>query len=213
MKPQTRRKSPVHTWTAHPDPAKNEQGYRVCEGCGRKRIPMPESKHAYYRYEGGNIGCLSKPTMPTPETIVNNLIKPRRSPNKICKKGWRLSKELTDYCNHLAKENGIEYDELNIYTTTRMKRTLGTHYHRRATGEHAIVFNLGMLQHAPKDTVKEVILHELAHIVHPNHGREFKILCNKLGTCGRTHMPSWRKSEKSETATTKTPTKTPSKPL
>ena len=72
---------------------------------------------------------------------------------------------FTRRADHFCEEMGASYDQIQI----RNQKTRWGSYSQR-TGTLSLNFRLLM---APPEVVDYVIVHELAHAEHPNHGRRF----------------------------------------
>ncbi|CBH22740.1 Conserved hypothetical protein containing DUF45 (plasmid) [Salinibacter ruber M8] len=72
---------------------------------------------------------------------------------------------FTQRADHFCEEMGASYDQIQI----RNQKTRWGSYSQR-TGTLSLNFRLLM---APPEVVDYVIVHELAHAEHPNHGRRF----------------------------------------
>ncbi|MDG5799305.1 SprT family zinc-dependent metalloprotease [Marinilabiliaceae bacterium ANBcel2] len=77
--------------------------------------------------------------------------------------------------HYLSKKNGIRYNRLFI---KKMKTRWGS-----CSQRDNINLNIHMMR-LPDHLVDYVLLHELCHIIHKNHGTGFKVLLNRL-THGR----------------------------
>lgn len=81
----------------------------------------------------------------------------------------------------LVKPYGIEYPELGI---RKMKFRWGTCY----TERKKIIINRTLIK-TPKDCIDYVVLHELVHFKHKNHGKDFYKTLDIL-------MPDWQDRKK-----------------
>jgi len=87
-------------------------------------------------------------------------------------------RHFTQRADHFCEEMGASYEQIQI---RNQKTRWGSYSHR--TGTLSLNFRLLM---APPEVVDYVIVHELAHEEHPNHGSKFWRLVAK-------HVPSYEK--------------------
>lgn len=85
--------------------------------------------------------------------------------------------KLLDEVYPLVKPYHIPYPEIHI-------RDMSSIWGSCTVGQARIRLNLQLIKKDP-DCIKEVILHELIHFLHPNHGKEFYALLTEL-------MPDWK---------------------
>ena len=92
-----------------------------------------------------------------------------------------IFKDSLDRMYDLIKAYNIDYPELNI---RKMKSRWGTCY----PNKNKIILNRVLIK-APKDCIDYVVLHELIHFKHKNHGNDFYRLLDIL-------MPDWQSKKK-----------------
>ena len=66
---------------------------------------------------------------------------------------------------------------------TSAKKQIGS-----CSGKNSICYSWGLMQYAP-EAIDYVVVHELAHIIHKNHGKDFYKLIEK-------YLPDYKKREK-----------------
>ena len=74
--------------------------------------------------------------------------------------------------------------EINTFTVKRLKSKWGS---CDVVKKH-ITFNLDLMKY-PVHTIEYIVLHELAHLIEPNHSRRFHNIVS-------IYMPEWRKEKK-----------------
>lgn len=72
---------------------------------------------------------------------------------------------------------GVAYPQIKIRT---MKARWGSCHYKKGL----IILNTRLIE-APRESIEYVVLHELAHFIHPNHSRQFYALVESL-------MPDWK---------------------
>lgn len=77
----------------------------------------------------------------------------------------------------LFEPYGIAYPEIKIRL---MKSRWGSCHYKKGL----IILNTRLIE-APRESIEYVVLHELAHFIHPNHSRQFYDLVESL-------MPDWK---------------------
>lgn len=87
---------------------------------------------------------------------------------------------LTERTNHFAVIMGVKPSGIKI---TSAKKRFGS-----CSGKNAICYSWRLMQYPP-EAVDYVVVHELAHIIHKNHGREFYRLIEK-------YLPDYKNREK-----------------
>lgn len=111
---------------------------------------------------------------------------------KVLLEKTNLSEEEIKALTKLAKEiipKRIEYFSalMNLYPTgvkiTRAKKRFGS-----CNGKNSLCFSCFLMNY-PMEAVDYVVVHELAHIKHHNHSREFYTLINH-------YMPDYKQREK-----------------
>ena len=85
-------------------------------------------------------------------------------------------RERLDYCYNVVKREGIKYPSLEVRT---MSRRWGS-----CTTSGRILLN-PLLIHYPLYCIDYVIIHELCHLIHPNHSKDFYRLKEKF-------LPDWQ---------------------
>ena len=85
------------------------------------------------------------------------------------------NQELISRANKLKKKFIPEAPDFTIVFQERLKRTWGKCF----TNRRKIVIN-PVLAKYPKWVLDFVIIHELAHLLVPNHGKEFRSLVNRF---------------------------------
>ncbi len=86
-------------------------------------------------------------------------------------------KERTEY---FAKLMGLKYNGIKI---TSAKKRFGS-----CSGKNSICYSWRLMQYPP-EAIDYVVVHELAHTVHKNHGKDFYKLIEK-------YLPDYKKREK-----------------
>lgn len=94
---------------------------------------------------------------------------------------WYYKKALLHFYNLIEKLNKITKQQINNIQICKMKTKWGS---CNAETKN-ITLNIDLIK-KPKKCIEYVILHELAHLIHPNHSKEFY---NYL-TC---YMSDWQK--------------------
>ncbi len=87
---------------------------------------------------------------------------------------------LTERTGYFAKTMGLEPTGIKI---TSAKKRFGS-----CSGKNSICYSWRLMQY-PAEAIDYVVVHELAHIVHKNHGAEFYRLIEK-------YLPDYKKREK-----------------
>ena len=83
--------------------------------------------------------------------------------NKMLKE--ELKSMVSKYMNKYLKLMNLEVSELEI-------RTMKTRWGTCIPAKKKILFNFNLI-HCPKETIEYVVLHEIAHLIHPNHSKSF----------------------------------------
>lgn len=86
---------------------------------------------------------------------------------------------LRNRCLELAKQNGFTPTRISLRWTTSRWGSCST--------KGSISLSIALIM-APGEIQDYIILHELCHLVHPNHSREFHTLLNKLDTKCKEHL-------------------------
>lgn len=94
------------------------------------------------------------------ERLVKYSVSPEQE-NLIRKNALMYLKERTDY---YAKIMGLEYSGIKI---TSAKKRFGS-----CSGKNSICYSWRLMLYPP-EAIDYVVVHELAHIVHKNHGNSF----------------------------------------
>lgn len=84
---------------------------------------------------------------------------------------------VTDLTEIWAEQMSLEFKEINL---RKLKRTWGS----CKIKEKKITYSVYLAEKS-RDLIEYVVVHELAHLIYPNHGKEFKALLTKL-------MPDWK---------------------
>ncbi|MBQ7938320.1 MAG: M48 family metallopeptidase [Oscillospiraceae bacterium] len=87
---------------------------------------------------------------------------------------------LTERTEYFSKLMGLQYSGIKI---TSAKKRFGS-----CNGKNSICYSWRLMQY-PVEAIDYVVVHELAHIVHKNHGKEFYRLIEK-------YLPDYKKREK-----------------
>ena len=87
---------------------------------------------------------------------------------------------LTERTEHFAKIMGLEPTGIKI---TSAKKRFGS-----CSGKNSICYSWRLMQYPP-EAIDYVVVHELAHIVHKNHGKEFYDMIEKS-------LPDYKNREK-----------------
>lgn len=119
--------------------------------------------------------------------IENQIIKKREHDKKFAlsseeetmlkEKALPYLKERTEY---FAKLMGLKYNRIKI---TSAKKRFGS-----CSGNNSICYSWRLMQYPP-EAIDYVVVHELAHTVHKNHGKDFYKLIEK-------YLPDYKKREK-----------------
>lgn len=87
---------------------------------------------------------------------------------------------LTERTEYFAKLMGLKYNGIKI---TSAKKRFGS-----CGGKNSICYSWRLMQYPP-EAIDYVVVHELAHTVHKNHGKDFYKLIEK-------YLPDYKKREK-----------------
>lgn len=87
---------------------------------------------------------------------------------------------LTERTEYFAKLMGLKYNGIKI---TSAKKRFGS-----CSGKNSICYSWRLMQYPP-EAIDYVIVHELAHTVHKNHGKDFYKLIEN-------YLPDYKKREK-----------------
>ena len=87
---------------------------------------------------------------------------------------------LTERTEYLAKLMGLKYTGIKI---TSAKKRFGS-----CSGKNSICYSWRLMQYPP-EAIDYVVVHELAHIIYKNHGKDFYKLIEK-------YLPDYKKREK-----------------
>ena len=88
--------------------------------------------------------------------------------------------ERLDLCHNTIKKHGVKLPTVQI---RRMKKRWGS-----CSKHGAIILNTELVK-APSHAIDYVVMHELCHLKHYNHGKAFYKLLNRV-------MPDWSKRKK-----------------
>lgn len=97
---------------------------------------------------------------------------------------WYKKEALKLFEELLKKYCKIMNLEINTFTVKRLKSKWGS---CDVVKKH-ITFNLDLMKY-PVHTIEYIVLHELAHLIEPNHSRRFHNIVS-------IYMPEWRKEKK-----------------
>ena len=97
-------------------------------------------------------------------------------------------KELILKCKEILPSKVEYYSKLTGLVPTGIKITSAQKRFGSCSGKNSICFSFRLMLY-PEPFIDYVVLHELAHIKHHNHGKDFYALIEK-------YMPDWRKREK-----------------
>ena len=97
-------------------------------------------------------------------------------------------KELILKCKEILPSKVEYYSKLTGLVPTGIKITSAQKRFGSCSGKNSICFSFRLMLY-PAPFIDYVVLHELAHIKHHNHGKDFYALIEK-------YMPDWRKREK-----------------
>lgn len=86
---------------------------------------------------------------------------------------------LTERTEYFSKLMGLEYSGIKI---TSAKKRFGS-----CSGRNSICYSWRLMQY-PAEAIDYVVVHELAHIVYKNHGKDFYKLIEKI-------LPDYKKRE------------------
>ena len=119
--------------------------------------------------------------------IEKQITKKREHAEKFCLSENEISvlKEkalpyLTERTEYFANIMGVKPTGIKI---TSAKKRFGS-----CSGKNSICYSWRLMQYPP-EAIDYVVVHELAHIVHKNHGKEFYSLIEKI-------LPDYKKREK-----------------
>ena len=87
---------------------------------------------------------------------------------------------LTERTEYFAKLMGLKYTGIKI---TSAKKRFGS-----CSGKNSICYSWRLMQYPP-EAIDYVVIHELAHTVYKNHGKDFYKLIEK-------YLPDYKKREK-----------------
>ena len=87
---------------------------------------------------------------------------------------------IVDKLYPIVKAHGVARPHMTV-------RAMRTRYGSCSVNRGRITLN-AILTKVPKPAAEYVVLHELAHFLHPNHGRQFYAFVER-------HMPDWRERE------------------
>ena len=87
---------------------------------------------------------------------------------------------LTERTEYFAKLMGLKYTGIKI---TSAKKRFGS-----CSGKNSVCYSWRLMQYPP-EAIDYVIVHELAHTVHKNHGKDFYKLIEN-------YLPDYKKREK-----------------
>ena len=87
---------------------------------------------------------------------------------------------LTERTEYFAKLMGLKYTGIKI---TSAQKRFGS-----CSGKNSICYSWRLMQYPP-EAIDYVVVHELAHTVHKNHGKDFYRLIEK-------YLPDYKKREK-----------------
>ncbi|WMI81438.1 M48 family metallopeptidase [Anaerotignum sp. MB30-C6] len=93
------------------------------------------------------------------------------------KQSSMVFEEVMDHVYPMVEPYGISRPTIQI-------RNMKTLWGSCTTGGNTIRLNLQLIK-ASKDCIEQVVLHELLHFLHKNHGKEFYALLSQL-------MPDWQ---------------------
>ncbi len=119
--------------------------------------------------------------------IEKQITKKREHAEKFCLSGNEISvlkakalPYLTERTEYFANIMGVKPTGIKI---TSAKKRFGS-----CSGKNSICYSWRLMQY-PSEAIDYVVVHELAHIVHKNHGKEFYSLIEKI-------LPDYKKREK-----------------
>lgn len=114
-------------------------------------------------------------------------IKTHKSP---VNKNWEKLDYWTEQAKKWMKKYDIKSDGIfyGVYHSNRFQSTLGR-TQINGNDDGAVCLSSKLLRVGTEEEIEQILLHELAHIKYPDHGREFKKLCKKMGTHGTTKTP------------------------
>ena len=92
---------------------------------------------------------------------------PPRSPEELEALRRQAKAQLPDMVRHWAQEMGV--------TPTGLKITSARTRFGSCSGKNSLCFSLYLMEYPP-EAIEAVVVHELAHIRHKNHGSEFYTL-------------------------------------
>ena len=126
--------------------------------------------------------------------IIKTLNKYAENADATAKKAENRHFTKEDYNECVGKINAamaIFYPEFSKYKIKMPQislRAMKTRWGSCTPGKGTIRFNL-MLVDKPQECVEYVVVHELAHLVHPNHSKEFWKVVEEI-------LPDWKERKK-----------------
>lgn len=88
-----------------------------------------------------------------------------------------LLKDINKFANKYLKMLGLSLNEIEL-------RSMKTRWGTCIPAKKKILFN-SKLVHCPYEAIEYVVLHEIAHLIHPNHSKAFYNVIEK-------YMPDWK---------------------
>ena len=88
-----------------------------------------------------------------------------------------LLKDINKFANKYLKMLGLSLNEIEL-------RSMKTRWGTCIPAKKKILFN-SKLVHCPYEAIEYVVLHEIAHLIHPNHSKDFYNVIEK-------YMPDWK---------------------
>ena len=100
----------------------------------------------------------------------------------------KMKRELKEKAKRVIPEKVKYYSTLTGLTPINVKITSAKKRFGSCSGKNSLCFSYLLMQY-PDECIDYVVLHEIAHIKHHNHSKDFYSLVAK-------HMPDYKKREK-----------------
>lgn len=137
-------------------------------GTARKLLVVPCMKN-YVAINGNTIVFYVKEEYSNDQKYKNSFF------NKSLKN--ELLRDINKFASKYLKLLGLSLNEIEL-------RSMKTRWGTCIPAKKKILFN-SKLVHCPYEAIEYVVLHEIAHLVHPNHSKAFYSVIEK-------YMPDWK---------------------
>lgn len=180
------------------------KSYRLKIQKGKKSIAQISGNQIHITYTKSQPYPKETKAHPSPQQIKNRIYKFYKEkaeeifPQCLDSSWEKFSKFINRKFISIDQKNNINFDKLSDptkkkekqystkqYTTKpelsirKMEKRWGTHF------QNTIILNVDLIR-APRECIEYVILHELCHLIHNNHNREFYNLLDSI-------LPDWKK--------------------